>query len=109
MTKQRLMSSIPGGVEVAAPSRSSLLGLYMRSHFAASGPKTKNRTFSRPDGRETALQGRQLTKTEDKEIIINRSGRSTYPEKKSVRRSGATHDHPIRLTSVRRTVLQLSL
>jgi hypothetical protein len=32
-----------------------------------------------------------LTKTEEKDtIIINRSGRSTYPEQKSVRRSGAT-------------------
>jgi hypothetical protein len=34
-----------------------------------------------------------LTKTEDEEtIIINRSGRSTYPEEKSVLRSGATRD-----------------
>jgi hypothetical protein len=32
-----------------------------------------------------------LTKTEEKEnIIINRSGRSTYPEQKSVSRTGAT-------------------
>src|SRR5476651_1273046 len=41
---------------------------------------------------------RRLTKSEDKEtIIINRSGRSTYPEEKSVQTSGATPvgDHDI--------------
>jgi len=32
-----------------------------------------------------------LTKSEEKDtIIINRSGRSTYPEEKSVQTSGAT-------------------
>jgi hypothetical protein len=43
---------------------------------------------------------RRLTKSEDKEtIIINRSGRSTYPEEKSVQTSGATPigDHDIRI------------
>ena len=36
---------------------------------------------------------RRLTKTKEEEtIIINRSGRSTYPEEKSVSRSGATPD-----------------
>jgi len=44
-----------------------------------------------PFGRETALRVRGLTKTEEEEtIIINRSDRSTYPDEKSVLRSGAT-------------------
>jgi hypothetical protein len=44
-----------------------------------------------PFGRETALWARGLTKTEEEEtIIINCSGRSTYPDEKSVLRSGAT-------------------
>jgi hypothetical protein len=47
-------------------------------------------TFSRLR-RETALRGRRLTKGEENErIIINRSGRPTYPEQKSVLTSGAT-------------------
>jgi hypothetical protein len=42
-------------------------------------------------GRETALRVGRLTKTEEKEtIIINRSDRATYPQRKSVSRSGAT-------------------
>ena len=44
-----------------------------------------------PSGRETARRGRPLTKTEEEEsIIFNRPDRSTYPEQKSVSRSGAT-------------------
>jgi hypothetical protein len=36
-----------------------------------------------------------LTKDEEKErIIINRSGRATYPEQKSVLTSGATPEKP---------------
>src|SRR6516225_4820960 len=39
---------------------------------------------------------RRLTKTKEEEtIIINRSGRSTYPEEKSVSRSGATPENHV--------------
>jgi hypothetical protein len=47
--------------------------------------------FLPPFGRETVLRARGLTKTEEKEtIVINRSGRSTYPDEKPVLRNGAT-------------------
>ena len=49
------------------------------------------RRFSRPTGVRLPCVERLLTKTEEKEtIIINRPDRSTYPEQKSVLRSGAT-------------------
>ncbi len=51
-------------------------------------PKAKELLPATPADRGTR---RRLTKTEDQEtIIINRSGRSTHPEEKSVRTSGAT-------------------
>ena len=51
----------------------------------------RNRSFSPPFGRETALWVRGLTKVEEQEtIIINCSDRSIYPDEKSVLRSGAT-------------------
>ncbi len=51
----------------------------------------RTRELLPPFGCETALWGRPLTMTEENEtIIINRSDRSTYPDGKSVLRSGAT-------------------
>ena len=83
--------TISGDTEVAAPCRSPLLKHYMRSIFPGRLQKTQNRSFSRPSGWRLHCGGRRLTTTEEEEtIIINRSGRSTYPEGKSVRRSGAT-------------------
>jgi hypothetical protein len=82
-----LRSTISEDTEVAAASRSRLLSLPMRSIFPN---HLRNRRFSRLR-RETALRGRRLTKGEENErIIINRSGRPTYPEQKSVLTSGAT-------------------
>jgi len=58
---------------------------------------------------------RRLTKTKEEEtIIINRSGRSTYPEEKSVSRSGATPIRELRQlrdenTRLKRLVAELTL
>ena len=43
-----------------------------------------------PSGWETALRGGRLTNTEDEENIINCPDGPTYPDEKSVSRSGAT-------------------
>ena len=49
------------------------------------------RRFSRPTGVRLPCVERLLTKTQEEEtIIINRPDRSTYPEEKSVLRSGVT-------------------
>ena len=53
---------------------------------------------------------RRLTKSEEKEtIIINRSGRSTYPEEKSVRTSGATPEQELEATRRRLIALPQAL
>jgi hypothetical protein len=55
-----------------------------------------------PFGRETALRVGVLTKTDEEEtIIINRPGRSTYPDEKSVLRSGATPPPAVLARSLR--------
>jgi hypothetical protein len=67
----------------------------MRGQFFHIEAKKPEPELLPPFGRETALCRRRLTKTEEKETIINRTDRSTYPEQKSVPRSGATPDgHP---------------
>jgi hypothetical protein len=64
---------------------------FIRVRFFHTEAKKPELELLPPFGRETALRGRPLTKTEEDEtIIINRSGRSTYPEQKSVLTSGAT-------------------
>ena len=91
MTFNAYRRAISGDTKVAAPSRSALLAHPTQSIFPDRLEKTQNRSFSRPFGRETALRAKRLTKSEEKEtIIINCSDRSTYPEEKSVQRSGAT-------------------
>ena len=59
----------------------------------------KIQSFSRLRASD-CLRWRRLTKSKDQEtIIINRPGRSTYPDEKSVLRSEATPDcHRSRLT-----------
>ena len=93
MNALRLSSLISADAEVAAASRSRLLRLPMRSLFSC---RFKNRSCSRPSGVRLHCCGRRLTNSEEDEtIIINRSAGSTYPKRKSVRRSGATPDlHP---------------
>jgi hypothetical protein len=79
--------SISGDTEVAGALRSRLLRLPMRSLF----PMTLQNPELLPRAGADCPARRRLTKTKEQEtIIINRSGRSTYPEEKSVSRSGAT-------------------
>ena len=94
MTDNALIRAISGDTKVAGTPSIAAPGALYAVGFFASKPKSPNRSFSRPFGRETALRGRPLTKTEEEDtIIINRSGRSTYPEQNSVLRSGATPPH----------------
>ena len=89
MNAQRLGSSISGDSEVAGALRSRLPRLPMRSLF----PTTlQNPELLTPSASDCAAR-RPLTKSEEEEtIIINRPGRSTYPDEKSVLTSGATPD-----------------
>jgi hypothetical protein len=77
-----------GGMpRLAGASRSALLRLPIRSDFPMI---LQNPALLTPSASDCAAR-RRLTKSEDKEtIIINRSGRSTYPEENSVQTSGAT-------------------
>lgn len=87
MNANRLRSSIWGDAKAAGASRSSLLHPPMRSVFPMI---LQNPELLTPSASGCAAR-RRLTKSEEKEtIIINRSGRSTYPEEKSVQTSGAT-------------------
>jgi hypothetical protein len=62
----------------------------MRSLFSMT---LQNPELLPPSASDCAAR-RRLTKSEEEEtIIINRSGRSTDPEEKSVQTSGATPDH----------------
>jgi hypothetical protein len=60
-------------------------------------PKQKNSTLELlPPAAADRATRRRLTKSKEQEtIIINRSGRSTHPEEKSVQTSGATPDAQI--------------
>ena len=85
---QRLGSSISGDSEVAGALRSRLPRLPMRSFFT----RLQNPELLTPSASDCAAR-RPLTKSEEEEtIIINRPGRSTYPDEKSVLTSGATPD-----------------
>jgi hypothetical protein len=88
MTDNTFISSISGSAEVAAPLEIAAPGALYAIGFLQPRQQSASRA---PSGRETALRGRRLTKTEEEEsIIINRPDRSTYPEEESVLRSGAT-------------------
>ena len=88
MTVKALIKPISGGAEVAPPFQMTAPGALYAVDFLR--PRQRSASPA-PSGRETALRGRPLTKAEEEEsIIINRPGRSTYPEEKSVSRSGAT-------------------
>ncbi len=70
-----------GCLEISAPAPSYAFDFF---------PHASKHGASAPAG-QTALLGSRLTKSEEEEtIIINRPDRSTYPERKSVSRSGAT-------------------
>jgi hypothetical protein len=89
--RQRTISSISGDTQVAGtPSIAAPEDLYAVD-FSTPKAKKPEPELLLPFGHETALRQRRLTKTEEEEtIIINRPDRSTYPEEKSVSRSGAT-------------------
>ena len=90
MTTHAFIRCISGDRQIAGTLAIAAPGALYAVDFSTPEPKTRNRSFFRLR-RETALRVRRLTKSEDEEtIIINRSGRSTYPEEKSVLTSGAT-------------------
>lgn len=85
----RLMSSISGGAEAAASPddrqcRGLICGAFSRRWLQNSEPELL------PPTGETALRERRLTKSEEEEsMIINRSGRSSYPERKALEEAEA--------------------
>jgi hypothetical protein len=93
MTAHASVSSIAGDTEVAGTLEIAAPAALYAVGFSIPKPKNRNRSFSRPSGVRLHCGGRRLTKTKAQEtIIINRPDRSTYPEQKSVSRSGATPD-----------------
>src|SRR5437870_5540286 len=91
MTTNTLSAPLYGDTEVATPLEIVAPRALYEAGFSTRPPKTRNQSFSRPSGWRLPCGGRRLTKTEEEEsIIINRFARSTYPKRKSVRRSGAT-------------------
>ena len=71
MTGNALIRSIAGDTEVAGPPSIAAPGALYAIDFSTPASKSRNRSFSRPSGSETALRGRRLTKTEE-ETIFNR-------------------------------------
>jgi hypothetical protein len=87
MTENGFITGISGDTEVAGALRSRLLRPPMRSLF----PTTPQNPDLLPATPADCPAWRGLTKSKEEEtIIINRPGRSTYPDEKSVLRSGAT-------------------
>jgi len=91
MTDNALIRSISRDSQVAGTPSIAAPGALYAVDFSTPNPKSRNRSFSRPSGVRLRCVGRRLTKAEEEEsIIINRPDKSTYPEQKSVSRSGAT-------------------
>ena len=91
MTDNALIRSISGDTQVAGTPSIAAPGDLYAADFATPKAKKPEPELLPPFGHETALRQRRLTKTvEEETIIINRPDRSTYPEEKSVSRSGAT-------------------
>jgi hypothetical protein len=90
MTAKRFMTKISGDTAVAGtPSIAAPGALYA----VAFSRRLENSSPEEllPPAAADRLSARRLTRTKDDEtIIINRSGRSTYPDEKSVQTSGAT-------------------
>ncbi len=90
MTDNSLTTRISADAQVAGISRNRLLELLRRSDFSG---QRKNPELLPLNAADCACS-RPLTKSEDEETItINRPGRSTYPEEKSVLTSGATPEY----------------
>jgi hypothetical protein len=91
MTAQSAIRSVSGDIEVAADPAIAAPGALYAVAFSTPG---RIRSFSHPSGVRPHCGGRRLTRTEEEQtIIINRSDRSTYPDRKSVLTSGATPDY----------------
>jgi RHS repeat-associated protein len=87
MTENGFITEISGDTEVAGALRSRLLRLPIRSLF----PTTLQNPELLPSAPADCPTCRGLTKSKEEEtIIINRPGRSTYPDEKSVLTSEAT-------------------
>ena len=90
MTGQSLKSSISGDTEVAGTVAIAAPGALYAVDFPTPKPKTARTALLPPAAADRGTR-RRLTQSEDEEtIIINRPGRSTYPNQKSVLTSGAT-------------------
>ena len=87
MPDNSVTTQISGDAQVAGISRNRLLELLRRSDFSGQRKKPELLPLNAAD----CACSRPLTTSEDEETItINRPGRSTYPEEKSVLTSGAT-------------------
>src|SRR6202051_4134213 len=81
MTDNSVTTRISGDAQVAGISRNRLLGLLRRADFLGQRKKPELLPLNAAD----CACSRPLTKNIDEETItINRPGRSTYPEEKSV-------------------------
>jgi hypothetical protein len=90
MTDNSVTTRISGDAQVAGISRNRLLELLRRSDFSVQIKTPELLPLNAAD----CAWSRPLTKSEDEETItINRPGRSTYPEEKSVLTSGATPNY----------------
>jgi hypothetical protein len=89
MIEKSLIATISGDTDVAGTlSIAALRGLYAVAFDLKPKKNPEELLPATPADRRTR---KQLTKAEDEEtIIINRSGRSTYPNRKSVPTSGST-------------------
>ena len=87
ITDNSVTTRIFGDAQVPGISRNRLLELLRRSDFSGQRKTLEPLPLNAAD----CACSRPLTKNEDEETItINRPGRSTYPEEKSVLTSGAT-------------------
>jgi hypothetical protein len=102
MYAESSITSVSGDIQVAGTPEIAVPGALYAVDF--SSPRSHAELLP-PFGCETAPWGRALTKTEENEtIIINRSDRSTYPDQKSVLRSGATPLRPAYFATFHRTI-----
>ena len=90
MTTKGFITRLSGGTEVAGTLSIAAPGALYAVDFPRQKQKNPTSELLPPAAADRASR-RRLTKGKEQEtIIINRSGRSTYPEEKSVQTSGAT-------------------
>src|ERR1700728_907097 len=90
MTTKGFITRLSGGTEVAGTLSIAAPGALYAVDFPRQKQKNPTSELLQPAAADRASR-RRLTKGKEQDtIIINRSGRSTYPEEKSVQTSGAT-------------------